>query len=177
MKKIEEFIECSYGANLSSIETFSRLVGLVMVALRLLDKDLAHEFSASRATVAKWRSGGNAPHLSFRRHIIEWMNQQAKRGIMDRKKCVENAISFIEKHHADCEFPKAKRIVELGKKVLEGVYEHDDLQALNDALSDFEIEKYEQYKNVQDAVHELSNILTNASLIVEDTIGEGGRRK
>lgn len=54
---------------MSKDEFYSALITLMDI-LHMNERDLAHEFGASRPTVARWLSRENMPHIAMRQSII-----------------------------------------------------------------------------------------------------------
>ncbi|HEY3399091.1 MAG TPA: hypothetical protein VGK03_00535 [Geothrix sp.] len=72
------FIKELHTPDLQSDEDFHRLFNVGVDLLALPDKDLAHEFGASRPTISRWRNALNTPHPAMRKHIYAWMEKRAR---------------------------------------------------------------------------------------------------
>lgn len=69
----EEFIKELQEADPNSDKTFYKLFNRGQKLLTYTDADVAHTFGTSLPTIARWRSGANAPDPSMRRLVYSWI--------------------------------------------------------------------------------------------------------
>ncbi len=81
MNELEAYSRELRSADISNVKTFYALLNQGMHFLRLTDKDIAHEFGASRPTVTRWRNGKNAPHPAVRKVIFNWLRKRTEKFI------------------------------------------------------------------------------------------------
>ena len=74
---LSEFIAALSTVEAKDDAAFTRLVATGVDLLRLVDRDIAHEFEVSLPTVTRWRNGTNAPHPAMRKHVYGWLKDRA----------------------------------------------------------------------------------------------------
>ncbi len=76
-EQLERFIAALRAADQRNDAQFQKLLSEGVELLNLVDQDIAREFSVSRPTVNRWRSGANAPYPFMRRSVYGWLERRA----------------------------------------------------------------------------------------------------
>ena len=78
LSALREFITAIKSVDEKDSEQFRYLLVEGMKLLNLFDKDIAHEFGASRPTVNRWKNGIDAPHPAMRRPVYRYLANALK---------------------------------------------------------------------------------------------------
>ncbi len=54
-------------------EYFSAVVKIAIEEFKIPITDITNKFGVSQPSVERWASGRNAPHVTMRPHVLEWI--------------------------------------------------------------------------------------------------------
>lgn len=77
LTKFKKYLEKLKENGEKSNEQFKELFNEGTSILGLLDMDISRQFSVSRSTINKWRTGENAPHPAMQKIIFEYFEKMA----------------------------------------------------------------------------------------------------
>lgn len=65
-----------------SKERFTQVFNYAVRKLCLSNEEIARQFGASRPTIARWKSGANAPHSALHESVYNWLLGRALDGMV-----------------------------------------------------------------------------------------------
>lgn len=77
LESLRYFRESASGANVKDDAQFRAVLVDAQTVLEMSDQQIADQLSVSRPTVNRWKNGKNLPHPAMRKHILNWIVEQA----------------------------------------------------------------------------------------------------